>query len=66
MGMLCKHCAMVVVTAQEIVCVPCHQKEVERLRAVVRDLLFAYQNKDDECPHQFETDAVAAAKAEVK
>ena len=35
--------------------------EVERLRKALGDMLFAYENKDGENPHQFEDDAVVAA-----
>jgi len=39
------------------------QQENERLRKLLADMLFAYTNKDAECPHQFEVEAVASVKA---
>lgn len=35
------------------------------LLAACKELLFAYQNKDAECPHQFETIAVAKANTAI-
>lgn len=32
------------------------EAEVKRLRNALKDMLFAYVNKDGDCPHQFEAE----------
>jgi len=48
-----------VATCQEIAIL---KAQNERLREALKEMLFAYQNKDDEFPHQFETKALELAK----
>ena len=38
------------------------EEENERLRSALKNMVFAYQNKDDDFPHQFERDATLEAK----
>lgn len=38
-------------------------KAANALREALKNLIFAYTNKDGEFPHQFETDALAQAQA---
>jgi len=38
------------------------KKEIATLKKALSDMLFAYQNKDGDCPHQFEIEAICEAK----
>lgn len=45
------------------VCITNLLAKCERMEKVARDLRFAYINKDEDCPHKFETDALAQYEA---
>lgn len=44
-------------------CIRALLSKCERMEKVARDLRFAYINKDEDCPHKFETDALAQYEA---
>lgn len=46
--------------------IPALLKDNKRLRDALKDMLFAYVNKDGDCPHQFEIDAVKEAEELLK
>jgi len=41
-------------------------RQIKKLQIIIEDLLFAYENKDDDFPHQFELDVVARAEQALK